>query len=135
MLECVETRRQACSECGGTRMRARARAIPEAAWRHAHAYRARASAAVGRLRNVAARVADHAVRSRQDAMMRVLLLGGTGDALQIARGLAANDVYSLAGIGKPPDGLTCTLRVGGFGGAHGLQTYLATERIGLLIDA
>jgi precorrin-6A/cobalt-precorrin-6A reductase len=68
-------------------------------------------------------------------MMRILLLGGTGDALQIARGLDANDVYSLAGIGKTPDGLTCKVRVGGFGGAHGLQAYLADEAIALLIDA
>ena len=33
-------------------------------------------------------------------MTRVLLLGGTGDALRIARQLAARDVYSLAGLGK-----------------------------------
>jgi precorrin-6A/cobalt-precorrin-6A reductase len=68
-------------------------------------------------------------------MTRMLLLGGTGDALQIARGLDANDVYSLAGIGKMPEGLTCGVRVGGFGGAQGLQAYLEHEGIGLLVDA
>ncbi|APR39476.1 cobalt-precorrin-6A reductase [Paraburkholderia sp. SOS3] len=68
-------------------------------------------------------------------MTRILLLGGTGDALQIARALRASDLYSLAGIGKMPEGLACTVRVGGFGGAQGLQAYLADERIGLLIDA
>jgi precorrin-6A/cobalt-precorrin-6A reductase len=68
-------------------------------------------------------------------MSRILLLGGTGDALQIARRLDIRDVYSLAGIGTRPDGLTCAVRVGGFGGAQGLQAYLAEQRIGLLIDA
>ncbi|MFC0397436.1 cobalt-precorrin-6A reductase [Paraburkholderia rhizosphaerae] len=68
-------------------------------------------------------------------MTRILLLGGTGDALQIARTLRASDVYSLAGIGKVPVDLACAVRVGGFGGAHGLHTYLVNERIGLLIDA
>ncbi|CAB3752042.1 cobalt-precorrin-6A reductase [Paraburkholderia humisilvae] len=68
-------------------------------------------------------------------MTRILLLGGTGDALQVARALHAVDVYSLAGIGKVPVDLTCAVRVGGFGGAQGLQAYLAHQRIGLLIDA
>jgi precorrin-6A/cobalt-precorrin-6A reductase len=68
-------------------------------------------------------------------MSRILLLGGTGDALQIARALGASDIYSLAGVGKMPEGLTCAVRAGGFGGAQGLQAYLADERIGLLIDA
>src|SRR5215813_7666164 len=74
--------------------------------------------------------------ARNDTTMkRILLLGGTGDALQIARALGAADIYSVAGIGKTPAGLICTVRVGGFGGAEGLQAYLADERIGLLIDA
>jgi precorrin-6A/cobalt-precorrin-6A reductase len=68
-------------------------------------------------------------------MNRILLLGGTGDALQIARRLDTHDVYSLAGIGKTPDGLSCAVRVGGFGGVQGLQAYLSDQRIGLLIDA
>jgi precorrin-6A/cobalt-precorrin-6A reductase len=68
-------------------------------------------------------------------MTRILLLGGTGDALRIARALGTSDVYSLAGIGKMPSGLTCAVRVGGFGGAPGLQAYIAHERIGLVVDA
>ncbi|MBW9102206.1 cobalt-precorrin-6A reductase [Paraburkholderia phenoliruptrix] len=68
-------------------------------------------------------------------MTRVLLLGGTGDALRIARHLSARDVYSLAGLGKVPDDLRCTVRVGGFGGAEGLQRYIEQEAIGLVIDA
>lgn len=66
---------------------------------------------------------------------RILVLGGTGDALRIARGLPAGHVYSLAGLGKVPDDLQCEVRVGGFGGSAGLARYLNEARIGLLIDA
>ncbi|MGH8780286.1 cobalt-precorrin-6A reductase [Paraburkholderia sp.] len=68
-------------------------------------------------------------------MMRILLLGGTGDALRIARTLDAPHVYSLAGLGKVPGDLACSVRVGGFGGIDGLARYLIDERIGLLVDA
>ncbi|WP_321813590.1 MULTISPECIES: cobalt-precorrin-6A reductase [unclassified Paraburkholderia] len=66
---------------------------------------------------------------------RVLLLGGTGDALRIARALDSAHVYSLAGLGRVPADLHCTVRVGGFGGAPGLARYLADEKIGLVLDA
>jgi precorrin-6A/cobalt-precorrin-6A reductase len=69
-------------------------------------------------------------------MKRILLLGGTGDALRIAREL--NDpvhVYSLAGLGKVPGDLSCSVRVGGFGGSEGLARYIDSEGIGLVIDA
>ncbi|CAB3751730.1 cobalt-precorrin-6A reductase [Paraburkholderia solisilvae] len=68
-------------------------------------------------------------------MSRILLLGGTGDALQIARKLTALDVYSVAGLGRTPVGLACAVRVGGFGGEEGLAQYLHTEGVALLIDA
>jgi len=68
-------------------------------------------------------------------MMRVLLLGGTGDALRIARQLGPAHVYSLAGLGKVPDDLSCGVRVGGFGGSEGMARYIEDERIGLVIDA
>jgi precorrin-6A/cobalt-precorrin-6A reductase len=68
-------------------------------------------------------------------MTRILLLGGTGDALQIARQLGPEHVYSLAGLGKVPSDLACSVRVGGFGGADGLARYLSDERIDLLVDA
>ncbi|WCM24703.1 cobalt-precorrin-6A reductase [Paraburkholderia bryophila] len=68
-------------------------------------------------------------------MTRILLLGGTGDALRIARQLGPTHVYSLAGLGKVPDDLTCAVRVGGFGGSEGMARYIADERIGLVIDA
>lgn len=66
---------------------------------------------------------------------RVLLLGGTGDALAIARELPAAHVYSLAGLGRVPGDLTCTVRVGGFGGIDGLVRYLCDEKIALVVDA
>jgi precorrin-6A/cobalt-precorrin-6A reductase len=87
---------------------------------------------------VAASAADHAA-AREQNVSRVLLLGGTGDALAIARRLArrldAPHVYSLAGLARVPDDLACAVRVGGFGGVHGLEDYLREQRIGLVIDA
>jgi precorrin-6A/cobalt-precorrin-6A reductase len=71
--------------------------------------------------------------------MRVLLLGGTGEARRLAAMLAGSAgvevISSLAGrIAEPvlPPGL---IRIGGFGGAQGLATWLADERIDAVIDA
>ncbi|MBB5190959.1 precorrin-6A/cobalt-precorrin-6A reductase [Silvimonas terrae] len=66
---------------------------------------------------------------------RILLLGGTGDALHIARHLGPRHVYSLAGLGRVPDDLACQVRVGGFGGADGLAQYLIDANIALVLDA
>lgn len=68
-------------------------------------------------------------------MKRILLLGGTGDALRLARNLGPSHVYSLAGLGRVPGDLQCQVRVGGFGGAQGLADYMVAERIDLLVDA
>jgi len=65
---------------------------------------------------------------------RILLLGGVGDALAIARRLAPQDIYSLAGLGKVPADLPCQVRVGGYGGAEGLAAFMAGEGIDLLLD-
>ena len=67
-------------------------------------------------------------------MSRILLLGGVGDALAIARRLAPQDIYSLAGLGKVPADLPCQVRVGGYGGAEGLAAFMAAECIDLLLD-
>ena len=70
--------------------------------------------------------------------MRVLILGGTGEARELAAELVATGVdvlSSLAGrVRQPrlPDG---PVRVGGFGGAEGLATFLRTEQITAIIDA
>lgn len=68
-------------------------------------------------------------------MKRVLLLGGTGDALTIARHLGPQHVYSLAGLGRTPADLTCRVRLGGFGGVQGLAAFIEAESIGLIVDA
>ncbi|MDU0810269.1 MAG: cobalt-precorrin-6A reductase [Burkholderia sp.] len=65
----------------------------------------------------------------------ILLLGGTGDALKIARVLSIKDIYSLSGLGRVPDDLMCTIRTGGFGGAVKLASYLRDKNISLVIDA
>ena len=70
--------------------------------------------------------------------MRILILGGTGEARQLAGELVAAGVdvlSSLAGrVRQPrlPDG---PVRVGGFGGADGLAAFLREERITAVIDA
>ncbi|WP_321897604.1 cobalt-precorrin-6A reductase [Paraburkholderia heleia] len=66
---------------------------------------------------------------------RILLLGGTGDALAIARTLGPQHVYSLAGLGRVPADLACAVRVGGFGGAEGLARFLRDANIALVFDA
>ncbi|HLX02027.1 MAG TPA: cobalt-precorrin-6A reductase [Trinickia sp.] len=66
---------------------------------------------------------------------RILLLGGTGDAMRIARQLSREHVYSLAGLGKVPHDLACAVRVGGFGGVEGLARCVRDEGIGLVVDA
>ncbi|UFH49076.1 cobalt-precorrin-6A reductase [Pseudomonas sp. KNUC1026] len=68
-------------------------------------------------------------------MRRILLLGGTTEGIALARGLGANDLYSLAGVGLVPQGLPCPVRVGGYGGAEGLAAFIRAESISLLVDA
>ncbi|MGQ7960234.1 cobalt-precorrin-6A reductase [Pseudomonas sp. SP16.1] len=65
---------------------------------------------------------------------RLLLLGGTAEALRLARRLGPETLYSLAGLGRVPDDLACHVRVGGFGGAEGLARFIAAEGIELLLD-
>ncbi len=70
---------------------------------------------------------------------RVLILGGTSEASQLATQLAARAdltvISSLAGrVSQPilPPGI---VRVGGFGGVTGLISYLIGENIEVVIDA
>jgi precorrin-6A/cobalt-precorrin-6A reductase len=70
--------------------------------------------------------------------VRVLILGGTGEARELAAELVAAGVdvlSSLAGrVRQPrlPDG---PVRVGGFGGPAGLAAFLRAEQITAVIDA
>jgi precorrin-6A/cobalt-precorrin-6A reductase len=68
--------------------------------------------------------------------MRLLILGGIGEAVQLARRLAPVHAvtYSVAGKGGVPV-LPCPVRIGGFGGAEGLAALLREQEIELLIDA
>ena len=72
-------------------------------------------------------------------MAKVLILGGTTEARQLAERLAKRadlDVtLSLAGRTASPIPHAAPLRIGGFGGAAGLAEYLAGARIDALIDA
>jgi precorrin-6A/cobalt-precorrin-6A reductase len=68
-------------------------------------------------------------------MKRVLLLGGTREALLIARELGPQHIYSLAGLGKVPTDLICAVRVGGFGGIAGLAQFIRDENIDVVVDA
>ena len=69
--------------------------------------------------------------------MKILLLGGTQEALYITGKLidSGHEVeYSLAGLAGRPK-LSCSIRVGGFGGRQGLANYLAEKRFDSFIDA
>jgi precorrin-6A/cobalt-precorrin-6A reductase len=70
---------------------------------------------------------------------KLLILGGSGEAADLARALAGDARYdvtlSLAGRTAEPVALPGGLRTGGFGGADGLARVLAEERFDLLIDA
>ncbi len=70
---------------------------------------------------------------------RLLILGGTGDAVALARELAERPdlevITSLAGQTRNPVRPLGALRQGGFGGSQGLRDYLETETIDLVVDA
>ena len=72
-------------------------------------------------------------------MARILILGGTAEARQLAGRLAGRNgldiTLSLAGRTATPAAQPVPIRVGGFGGAAGLADYLTSERIDALIDA
>ncbi len=72
-------------------------------------------------------------------MKKVLILGGTGDAVKLAAKLATipdlEVISSLAGRTKKPAALLGQVRIGGFGGVHGLVDYLRTNSIDYVIDA
>jgi precorrin-6A/cobalt-precorrin-6A reductase len=70
--------------------------------------------------------------------LRVLLLGGTKEAAELASMLVAegHDVTtSLAGRTREPAPLAGAVRIGGFGGAGGLAAFLTEHRFDLLVDA
>ncbi|MCD2182538.1 cobalt-precorrin-6A reductase [Rhizobium sp. GN54] len=70
---------------------------------------------------------------------RILILGGTAEARELAGRLAARGdlevTLSLAGRTLDPAPQPVPVRTGGFGGADGLAGYLAAQQIDLLVDA
>jgi precorrin-6A/cobalt-precorrin-6A reductase len=71
--------------------------------------------------------------------VRVLILGGTTEALRLAEACAQRPdltvITSLAGSTRAPSRPPGDLRVGGFGGADGLARYLRANAIARLVDA
>jgi precorrin-6A/cobalt-precorrin-6A reductase len=77
--------------------------------------------------------------SHADKRPRILILGGTGDACEIAKRLSeCPDIVTISSLAgrltesRIPQGL---VRTGGFGGVSGLASYLASEQIHAVIDA
>ncbi|GGE89183.1 cobalt-precorrin-6A reductase [Stappia taiwanensis] len=76
-------------------------------------------------------------------MIRLLILGGTGDARKLAQHLteapcgspSLDITLSLAGAVTAPGAYPCRTRIGGFGGIDGLCAYLTAERIDAVVDA
>lgn len=69
---------------------------------------------------------------------RILILGGTRDARDIADALVEAGykvVSSLAGVTEQPMLPKGEVRIGGFGGAKGLESYLESGQIKIVIDA
>lgn len=71
--------------------------------------------------------------------IRVLILGGTTQASELARALAGrpdiSPLLSLAGRTRNPAPAPIPCRIGGFGGAEGLAHFLREEKFDALIDA
>jgi precorrin-6A/cobalt-precorrin-6A reductase len=70
---------------------------------------------------------------------RILILGGTTEARQLATGLSlrpdCDSLLSLAGRTAEPMAQPVPTRSGGFGGSDGLAEFLKAENFDLLIDA
>jgi precorrin-6A/cobalt-precorrin-6A reductase len=77
--------------------------------------------------------------ARASTDMRILILGGTQEAFELAERLAEvagiEIISSLAGRTKEPRLPKGHVRTGGFGGADGLARYLRAELISHLVNA
>lgn len=74
-----------------------------------------------------------------DQKQRILILGGTGEAVALVRAIehwpSIEVITSLAGRTRSPLPIEGRSRRGGFGGVAGLVAYLRAEAIDLVIDA
>jgi precorrin-6A/cobalt-precorrin-6A reductase len=69
--------------------------------------------------------------------VKLLLLGGTVEARQLAQDLSRQGVeviYSIAGLVRQPM-LDCRVHSGGFGAQGGLRQFVMREAIGAILDA
>ncbi|KPF58067.1 cobalt-precorrin-6A reductase [Rhizobium sp. AAP116] len=74
----------------------------------------------------------------EDALQKILILGGTTEARLLAERLVVEGhlvTTSLAGRTVDPILPAGAVRIGGFGGAEGLAVYLKTEGFDRMIDA
>lgn len=73
------------------------------------------------------------------AGLKILILGGTTEASDLARRIAGDGrfdaTFSYAGRTREPAEQPIPARVGGFGGVEGLAAYLRDEGIRALVDA
>ena len=71
----------------------------------------------------------------------LLILGGTAEAARLASAAVARFgsgltvTTSLAGTTRTPKPIAGEVRVGGFGGARGLATWLRAEQVDMVVDA
>jgi precorrin-6A/cobalt-precorrin-6A reductase len=84
------------------------------------------------------KILDQVEKGVNDLLPRVLILGGTGEGIELASRLYRSGLVwtmsSLAGRvneAKRPEGF---VRVGGFGGVNGLVAYLMKEAINVVVD-
>lgn len=73
-------------------------------------------------------------------MAKLLILGGTSEGRALAQALAATRpelsvITSLAGATQSQPDLAGAVRVGGFGGADGLASYIKDNAITMVVDA
>ncbi|MEH1125844.1 cobalt-precorrin-6A reductase [Micromonospora sp. CPCC 206061] len=74
--------------------------------------------------------------SEPSGTLRLLILGGTGEARELAAAVPAGHVVtSLAGRVSAPRLPVGEVRIGGFGGPEGLAAWLVCERIDAVVDA
>jgi precorrin-6A/cobalt-precorrin-6A reductase len=82
---------------------------------------------------------QHGTRGRHGLEQHVLVLGGTGEARQLAGELARQPgvlvTSALAGRVAAPLLPPGRVRVGGFGGAAGLAAWLREQRVTAVVDA
>jgi precorrin-6A/cobalt-precorrin-6A reductase len=69
--------------------------------------------------------------------MKLLLLGGTSNAIRLCNLLLGNGykvIYSIKGLVRQPQ-LNCQIHSGGFGGVQGLIHFIQQHRIDCILDA